>query len=314
MKKKFTLLISLILAFLVLLMPWEELKNSGFVDREVYFNYVNYGTNILEYKNFNSITSYFSSEWLWHYILLKINGLIPYDYFFYSISLLTLTSMIYYLLVNSGFLSLFLLLNPLVIDLVYSQYRISLAIVLVFFSLHLKKYKILSSLLLISSISIHSSMAMFILMIIAVNIMSKLFNDKSKKLTLTLLLFGISISWILSGQIYVILSFLNDRRASYDIDRLSSSLSYLAFWFINLLFLIYSTLKYGIKSFDQKFSLVILSLISANIAFGGYSTRILAIFFPVIMKSNLELKIQARFFLFLIYFFYCAIQWNYWLA
>lgn len=314
MKTFFKLLLSVVLSFLTLLIPWENLRSADFADRNVYYNYVYNGVNILEYTDFTTLSSYFSAEFLWHFILLYIDNLMTYEDFFYLTSLLTLAMMFFYLIRNFSILSFLLVFNPLILDLVLSQYRLSFAVSLVLISVYLKNHKIISYTIFLCSLFIHSSIAIFLLIYLAINILTKFYNAKPKILLLLLCLTGIVISWILSGQIYAILSFLGDRRSEYDLERVSSSISYLSFWILNLLFLSYHSYKYGFKSLDSKLSILVLSLISANIVFGGYSTRILAVFLPVIFKANLEINTKIKSILFFIYFVYTTIQWSYWLA
>ena len=312
-------MISLVLSFLAILIPWTALKGSDFWDRQVYLNYVYYLPNILEYRDFNSIASYISQEWLWHYILLTIGEYISYEIFFSCISFFSLALMIFYLIRKHGVLSSLLLLNPLAVDLVMSQYRISFALIIVFSSIYLRKidskpYKFLSYFLVALASLIHSSVILFIFIYFSIVIISKI-NFKQKLFNVfSLVLLGIIISWSLSDSIYIVLDYFGDRRADYEVERVSSSLSYLSFWVVNLLILILSFSKKKYNTLQDKLTILILSIVSANSIFGGYSLRILSIFLPVIMSTNLEINLKLRIPLFVLYFLYSLIQWYFWLT
>lgn len=314
MKHYRRLILSFVLSFLVLLVPWEAIRSAEFSDRMVYLDYVYYQTNVIEYKDFDSYLSFFTGEWLWHYILLNVDSYISYESFFYLISLLTLSLMVFYLVRKHSLASSLLLINPLILDLVLSQYRICLALCFVLLSIFVK-HKYISIMLFICAMFIHSSIGLLLLIYFTMYWILRLFSDKKNIAIFSLMFLGIIVSWLLSGYVYTILSFLNDRRAEYDIDRVSSSVSYLIFWFLNLLVILFFFLKRGRKNISEEYGLSIISLsfISANIIFGGYSTRIIAVFLPSIMSSNLYLNKKLKILILGIYFFYCAIQWSYWL-
>lgn len=313
MKAYSSITISAIFAILIVLIPWEELRGAAFVDKAVYLDYAYYQTNVLDYRVFDSFLSYISFEWLWHYLLLNINDFIAYETFFNTISFFTLALMSYFLVRRHGALSILLLLNPLVIDLAMSQYRISLALILIMLaSVLIQRYKKLSILLVLIATLIHSSVAIFIVIYIAIKIISKLKFKQQYIEVLLLSLLGLTLSFLMSDFVGVILTAIGDRRAGYAVDNISSSLSYLSFWILNTAIVIFNYCMLGVKNTKDKLTIVILSLVSGHAVFGGYSTRIIAVFLAVIMSTNLDISRQLRLTLIPVYVLYTLLQWSYW--
>lgn len=308
---KIEYLVAVIYSIIYFFIPWERFRNSEFRDKEVYLDYVYYGNNILTYKSFDSFFSYITNEWLWHFILNNIN--FNPIYFFNIISLVTIFFMAYYLIKNIGYFSPLLLLNPLIIDMVFSQYRICLAFVFLLLSLYFKKNKLVSFSLILFSLLIHTSSIIFIFIFIFCFFLKKMHISNSYK-TILLCCLGFIFSILFSNILLDFLEFIGDRRAEYNMERVSSSISYLSFWIFNFLLLLISCFKFNIRSLEQSVSLVILSLISMNSIIGGYSSRFLAVFFIVIWVSNFQLKQNYRFILLNIYFMYLIFQWYYWLG
>src|SRR5690554_913820 len=120
--KKETLKILYIFFYSILftLIPWEKIRNLPFTDRENYLDYVYYGVNILDYRDFNSIYSYIFNEWLWHFIIKNIGQYISYEFFFHLISFSLIFCMTYFLVKNISIYASFFLLNPLIVDLALS--------------------------------------------------------------------------------------------------------------------------------------------------------------------------------------------------
>lgn len=312
MKKIKNILISFLISLVVILIPWSTLKGSEFTDKIGYLNYVYYRINVLEYKDFSKTSSYFSNEWLWHYLLLNINKIMPYELFFNIISLLAITLIVYYLIRKNSLFSSLLLLNPLIIDLVMSQYRISLALIFVLISVYMKSYRLIRFTLIILAAMIHSSVLLLVCVHFVITLITNSPIKNYRFQILCLVFFGMLLSWMLSGYVYILLEAIGDRRAEYNIEDVKSSILYLSFWVINFFIVLYNSWKLGIKDYETKISIVILSLVTANLILGGYSTRFIALFLPVIMSNNLKLNNQTKVAVFIFYFIYCSAQWFYW--
>lgn len=304
---------SLIISFFIVLIPWEKIKGVSFTDKANYLNYVYYGKNVLEYRDFDTLISFISNEWLWHYLLSFVGEIMPYEFFFLGISFFTLSAMTYFLISKNNILYSLLLLNPLLIGLVMSQYRISLAVSLVLMAIYLKKNFKLWYLLILAALLIHASVALFILIHFLIVYVSRKNIKNNSLMVFVFILLGGFISFMLSDFVFVVLDYFGDRRSEYNTENISSTFSYLSFWVFNLIVLSYNGVKLGLNNYQEKLSVLILSIISFNLIFGGYSTRILAVFLPVIIATNLKTHPQLRNLLIVTYIPYCFIQWVYWI-
>lgn len=312
MQPKRALLTSVIFALIILFTPWESFKENAFFDKSNYLEYALYGTNALEFRSFDSVFSYISQEWLWHFIILNIKDYMPYEIFFNGVSFISLLSIAYYMLRRNSLLSILLLINPLIINLVMSQYRISFAMSIVLTAIIFKKNKIIRNLLVAAACLIHTSTVLFVFSYILIVFLNKKLIRRPYLYNFCLIMIGMSISLMLSGFVDVILEAIGDRRTDYAIDDLSSSLSYLSFWIISFILVVINYLNRRFEYLYESVALVVLSNIAFNAIFGGYSTRVLAVFFPVIMSTLLHLKPSYRIPLIFLFFLYSVLQWYFW--
>lgn len=313
MKRYVNIFNSLVISIFIVIIPWEKIKGVEFTDKVNYLDYVYYGKNILEYRDFDNFISFISNEWLWHYLLLSIEGKVNYELFFLSISFFSLSTVIYYLINKNNVFYSILLLNPLLISMVMSQYRISLALGLVLMAIYLKNNIKLWYLLILAALLIHSSVVLFILVNFLINFVSKMNIKNNVFLVVIFILLGGLISFMLSDFIFVVLDYFGDRRSEYDTGNISSTFSYLSFWVFNLIIISYNSIKLGLRNYQEKISILILSVVSFNLIFDGYSTRFLAVFLPIIISTNLKLHPQLKSILIVVYIPYCLIQWIYWI-
>ena len=313
MRTNRAIVISSFFALIMILIPWEELRGRDFPDKVNYLNYALYSVNRLEYVSFDSVFSYISNEWLWHFIVLNVNQYMSYICFFNALSLLSIFSMSFYLLKRQGVYSLLLLINPLVINLTMSQYRISFAMSIIILAINIKKYKKIRYVCVFIATLIHSSVLIFIFLYLGILFFKKVFSHNPNIYLCALVIMGLSASVIMSGYIDVVLNAVGDRRADYELDSVSSSLSYLSFWILNCFILLIYYFKRPINNINDSLSIVVLSDITFNTIFGGYSTRILSVMFPVIMTTNLKIGAYYRFFILIFFTVYTYLQWSFWL-
>lgn len=305
-------------SILFVLIPWERIRSLSFTDRENYLEYAYYGINVLEFRDFNTIYSYVFNEWLWHFIIKNVGNYMPYEYFFTLVSFSIIFCMAYFLVRNTSIFSLIFLFNPLVVDLALSQYRISLAIVFISLALFFSNNKILRILFLFIAMLIHTSSVIFILIFIIIKIVG-LFNWKKINPLYIYILIGFFLSFLMSGYLSSILQFFGDRRDYSDVSRITSSFVYTSFWLVVLIFLVLNNMSYfnktnKLKTISYGYSLVVLSMVSANIIFGGYSTRFLAVSFPVIIKAISETQFKIKLIIFFLYSIYVGVQWWFWIG
>lgn len=303
----------------VVAVPWEEIFRAingyGFIDKGVYSDYFLNRTNILDYKEFNSILSYVSNEFLWHYAIgwLINNTGILIDHIFLAISFITLLIFGLLLAKWQGIYALPLLLNPLVIDFAFSQYRLALAISILSaaYLLH-ERYRAISVALVLTSLFIHSGTMLFILIYAAVWLVQWLsvrFRIGRSAVFVILFATGGGISLLIGPLREMILSAIGDRRAEYH--DMSSSLLYSLFW-IALLIPFYLSRRHLVTLDYARYALVIISIVFVNVFHGGYSTRFLAAAFPCIVSGILNLQGVMKASVVILFIAYAAFQWLYW--
>ncbi len=305
---------------LVVAVPWEEIfraiNGHGFMDKEVYADYFLNQTSVLDYKEFNGVLSYVSNEFLWHYAIgwLVSNTGVLIDHVFLAISFSAL--LIFGLLLTKwqGVYALPLLVNPLIIDFAFSQYRLALAISIlgVAYLLH-GRYRAISVALVLTSLFIHSGTTLFILIYAAVWLVQWLsvrFRIGRSAVFVILFATGGFISLLIGPLRGIILSAIGDRRAEYH--DMSSSLLYSLFW-IALLIPFYLSRRHLVTLDYARYALVIVSIVFVNIFHGGYSTRFLAATFPCLISAVLSLRGVMKTMITVLFIAYVMFQWLYWL-
>lgn len=309
----FIIVFSAIFSFL----PWENIWNSAhgynFIDRDVYrdifLNQPPYG----EPCSFSSIVGCITNERLWDYTVRFFLGQgVQLEHVFQSISFLLIAAFCFFIAIkNDKIWPIFLLFNPLVIDLAFSQLRLSLALSLLYFA-YLFKAKSLRTPLVFCSIFIHTASALFIAIYVFSYLSGKkLVLARSKWFVIFILVLTGGVFSILLGPLReLILSYIGDRRAQYQ--DLSSSVLYSLFW-VGLLGCSLFQRSRFLDRLENRFSIIILSLVAFNILFSGYSTRFIAASFPAIISYMLNLSREYRMIVLPMFIYYAYAQWIYWL-
>lgn len=310
-----------IIAFVAIIVsiPWEDffyaVNNYRFIDKGVYEEYFLYRENVIYYKEFGGILSYISNEFLWNYsINWLVNNLnIPIEYIFNFISIFVIFVFSAVVARYHGVGSLLLLVNPLVIDFAFSQYRLAFAIAILGVAwLVRERRKAVALILMAVSIFIHTAVVIFLaiyFMMIFVKWISLNFDNKESLRFFALLFFGVFVSILIGPLRESVLSTIGDRRAQYN--DISSSLMYLLFW-VGLLLPFYLQRK-NLMNFDYScYALAIVSIVFANIFTGAYSTRFIAAAFPLIVSSILSLRGMMKLGVVTIFVIYTILQWLYW--
>ncbi|MXS84838.1 hypothetical protein ABO04_02635 [Nitrosomonas sp. HPC101] len=307
-------------AMVVVAIPWEEIFRTvngyGFIDKGVYSDYFLNQTSVLDYKEFSGVLSYVSNEFLWHYAIgwLVSNTGILIDHVFLAISCITL--LVFGLLLAKwlGIYALPLLVNPLVIDFAFSQYRLALAIsILGAAYLLYGRYRAVPIALVLASLFIHSGTTLFILIYAAVwvaNWLSVRFQAGCSAVFFMLFAVGAFISLLIGPLREALLSAIGDRRAEYH--DMSSSLLYSLFW-IALLIPFYLNRRYLVTLDYARYALVIVSIVFVNVFHSGYSTRFLAAAFPCLISTILSLHSAIKIMVTVLFIAYAMLQWLYWL-
>lgn len=297
-------------AIFVILIPWEDLQGFKFIDLNNYRIYFLFEKPVYEYANFSNLFDYVKREALWHYLgffFVKDIG-VNVDLYLGMISFFCLYVFSWFVLKYSCLPNVFLLFNPLVVTLCMSQLRSAFAVSLLFVAYQIDNVY-LKLLFCISSIFIHTSVSIFLFAFFYIKFFVHKFKNNKFALCLIIFVLSICISLSIGSFRAVILGFIGDRRASY-VDA-SSSVMYMSCWIIFFFFYLFQE-KIFFQNVINSYSFMILSIVVVNIFTGGYSTRFLALFFPIIVISIYNLK-MFKFFSYEIYFIYSFFQWFYWM-
>lgn len=307
--------IAIVFALLMTSLPWSDWQGAEFVDLKRYLHYFLHGQSILEYTEFKNPLDYLFSEALWHYSIFKLINEYGFSihHIFKAISLLCVSTFSFFLIRRHGFLSLVLLINPLLVSLAMSQVRMALAFSLMLVAYMVRKKFIISLAFILAALFIHTSTLLFVSIYLVVKVISdnKIIHFKSSGSTFLLLCgLGLIVSLAIGPLREMILGYFGDRRAGYG--DASSSILYTSFW-ISILFFCW---RQGRSFFSDEvncFVVVILSLVGFNLLTGGYTTRFLAVALPMTMSAMLSFRPTDKSIFTFAYVAYCIFQWVYWL-
>lgn len=305
-------MIALIFALIYQAAGWPELfeatHGSPMTDRAVYERQIIFYDLLVDYTDHFSIIEYFTSEWLWgaglDYIARDLG--IGHEITFTIITTFVLWRFGSEIIRYAGIQYLPLLLNPLVVDYAFSQFRIAFAIAVLSFFWRGQHSRIATITAYVACTSIHTSVIIFAVMHFAANH----FHSKDRRALTMLILVGATIAAMIGPLRDMILSSIGDRRSDYE--DMSSSAIYLIFWALMLGFMMYDW-RNTLSTLDGRYSLVILSIVTVNILTGGYSTRFIAAAFPSLLISMANFKSKPFSVLFIIFVPYSIMQWLFWL-
>lgn len=292
---------------------WETIFQSvygyPFDDRMVYEEFLRSPDFNIAYQDSFSPLMYVTFEFTWHkilYFLYEIMGLSS-QHIFYLITTMLLWRFSYDVIDRLGVKYLPFLLNPLIVELAYSQLRFALAIFVFSFVCRGQRSLLLTLIVYILAITIHTTVIIFMV----AQFSARFFQDINKKSIVCLILIGFSISLLIGPFREDILSIAGDRRAQYS-DK-SSSIEYLSFWIF--LFIANAVQKKQNKNFwifDTKYSLIILSSIFSSLIFGGYPARFIAACYPYLLSSMKRFEKNTSLLIFIMFAFYNFLLWVLW--
>lgn len=286
---------------------------SNSVDRNNYLRKFSTGDVSSEYVYFDSYLKYFTSEWLWNAGVFSVtnffgnvNGVL----LFVSFSIIFFFS--FFILLKTRAIYLLFLINPLFVDLAFSQLRIGFAFIFLGLAYYFRTNKFLLSLFILMSLSIHTSTIIFIVgFYLIYKFDSFIFFDKNRERVLSALLVAFFASVLMGPLRELVLTLINDRRAIYS--DISSSYAYMSYWFFLLAFFVLS----GFRNYYDNislFAIFVLSIACFNTIFGAYNSRFVALALPfiayAISVSNISSRIKI--FVFLSYISFTSLLWLYW--
>tara|TARA_B110000503_G_C7160378_1_gene419397 strand:- start:1372 stop:2301 length:930 start_codon:yes stop_codon:yes gene_type:complete len=305
------IIIAMLFSLLFVQVDWEELKGSGFADKE---NTTNVMSSDYNYA-FNSISESFINEQIWNsgfrYLVHKQN--LEIDLIFKYISFFCIFIFALLVIVEGHNLILLFLINPLIVDFCFSQYRSALALALLFLAYMLsKKRPYLGVLILIPTIFIHSSMVLFLSIYFLISILVKKFRGQEKKLMFYCFLLSIVICLSLGPFRDVILTYLNDRRASGEYYHHSGFLFSLFWIILSGFFLIQRKSFYTNKLLLTGIVLIFIYLIN-TLVLNIYGSRFLSVGFVLFLLAISKFKVSHLKIIIPLFCLNSLLQWIYWL-
>lgn len=220
------------IATLYILVPWESMSGRPkFADLDNYLDAIGLVTSVQNLEELSGLAWLFAEPG-WTLILLPI-GLFAQDPLqaLLLISWLCAIAFLWFMHRRAGAaLSLIVMFNPLVIDLVFSQVRSAFALALLLMSLGCRN-RLFKSALILYACSVHSvSLILIGCYVVAVAL------ERSRALRARLLkgiaCIGVAVvlAWSLSYGREALFSAIGDRRAEYDVD--SGSVLFVTFWML----------------------------------------------------------------------------------
>lgn len=292
--------------------PWENFHL--FEDIGNYFQRIVHLANEGKETEYHGLSIIFS-EILWKKILIVIGYFEVEENYIHTLKIVSFISLAIYAAFTfkriNFFIGAIFFFNPMFIDLIMGQLRISLAFAFLLISFEFKSKKLsLSILFLLAAIFIHTaSLLLFGIYFLLQKISSLTANRKYYFYSLLLsFLFPILLKFGAS----LLLMAVGDRR---NIDAYPvSSISYSAIWFLIALVLLFKA-EYGDKNKNIiiAFSITMMGLFFFSSIVGLYGQRYVAISIPLIIISINYLPKYYREMTFIALGIYLEIQWLYWL-
>ncbi|MFW6557542.1 hypothetical protein [Acinetobacter baumannii] len=315
-KKLYSPIVAFISTLILCLIPWDEIREVEYYDRENYVNYIDNTLNKINWFDFDGLLSKITFEWGWHKLLqfltegLNLNSTI----ILFSISFFILFSSSIFLIRRHNYFSFLFLINPVFIDFCFSQMRLAFTMFLVYLAYYLQKRgNLLYIPLLLATPFLHTSAVLFIFLFAVSIFINKLKYPAEYTKTMLAFLSGLTVSVVTGPLMSIILGEIGDRRAEYS--DMSSPILYMSFWVVMLpYFLMKGFLEKGNKDFSFYLTIMILSMIGLNIVFSGYSSRFLAACYPVIISALLSLKGKEKPIILISYSAFTIVLWMFWLT
>lgn len=310
-------------AFLFCLIPWESIwianKRVGFVDKTVYLQTFSDSSKLVySYRPFDSLTSFISDEALWHY---SVNGLlnigVSIDAIFWALSFLTVFAFASVLVTRATPWSLLTLFNPIVVDLVCSQFRLGLAagIMCLPFLVRNKGVAVLAVAL---ATLIHTAVVVFgalycVALVVSLIGRAKEMNDLFRAVLVSLLVCaGGLAAFVIGPWRYGLLLSMGDRRALQELEMVSS-ISYNSYWIFLLIGGLASGSRYCLRT-DNAFSCTVLGLVAIGTFTNSYTSRAIGFAWPFLMTFLVLMPNPMRTIWLLAFVVYAYFQWLYWLS
>lgn len=266
--------------------PWEKISASGFVDIE------NYEVRLALLRSswdgliydFESYISLFTSELTWLAILRGTVALdIATETMLVTVATLGALTFGYFGSRHAGLLvTLALLTNPAIIDLINSQVRSVLAMSLFYLALMLTHSPRFHYAMLIFAATIHTSMLLVLILYAGSRFFAKI-NLRPQQLQVILIAGIILVSLVMIGFGSSVLASVGDRR-SFDAGG-SKSLLFMGPWMLVFLVHLLKTPSEGMKRWEGLFATMVLGLVCLVELVGVSLFRLIPMSLPLILVA-----------------------------
>ncbi|QWT20730.1 hypothetical protein KPL74_01680 [Bacillus sp. NP157] len=314
LKRVLTISGAVAIALFLTFVPWESIRHADFGDLQNYYAHAEAAKSYLDGKDLDTATSFVTNEVIWHLLTeswIQYYGIQP-EYAFLAISALTLVCFFVFTASRLGIRWSVLLINPLVIDLAFSQLRMALAISLLFIAYSVRK-RVTKAAVGILTPLIHTASLLFVMFGVGAALISRWLERgriSRRKAFLLPASLGVATALVLGPLRTILLTLVHDRRAEYA--DMGSSVLYSSYWAVLLIALYFQPARY-FKSAENCFAIIILALVSANMVVGGYSTRFLAASFPLLLVSMANMRGPVRYIMLFAFIVYATVQWIVWI-
>jgi hypothetical protein len=308
------LFVSLLFAVFFALMPWQDIQGGAFIDRQVYFDIFSSESSIIIPLEWSTLIPFILNEQLWSITVRWLNNSmhISLTVIFSVITFMVVFSYSYFVACRVGTIAVLLLLNPLLVDLAYSQLRISLAMVFLLAAYNIKNALIAGIFILVACF-IHTASLLFVFMAGLVFYCIRLTGRYDLGRVASYLSFvgiGFLIAVMVGPLRTWILEYFGDRRVSYD--ALPTSWVYASIW---VFILCLASIQYSSFFRDRANTIAItfLSVYTFCTLFSVYGLRFLAAALPFFVVALCRFGNIERVLIILVFAAYSVVQWVYWI-
>lgn len=288
--------IALIFSIIFVSIPW-LIFNPGYNDLDTfrYIDYLDSGyvENLLKY-NFDGVLSYFLGEWLWlklQVLFIDFGG--KSDFLFLKlVPFFNIFCVSIFLLKNTKFYYLPLILYPVSLMFYFGQLRLAFAMSIFLLVFCLFDKKIIKILTIIAVCSVHTAMIMFLSVFFALYKINSFHLKLWIKLTLVGILSIIFVA-INSGYLSVFMNLLGSSRGDYYNDfELGFSLTTTLFYLILIIVFTFNVYyrKVEFNFYHTSTFFILITLIFCYFFDNSYPSRYLAVFYPFILVSAYQIK------------------------
>lgn len=295
---------------------WQSLYDRPLEDRRVYSEQIVKGHLAYDAADFDHLLSYISGEYLWGFflnLLVRTLGFsIEVTFLLISFAIIFTASMLVLEYARPAYLVL--LINPIFVDLAFSQMRSGLAIALATWAFLLSRSprsKPLQLILIAVASAVHTSAALFIVTFVAAIGFARLSKKRTAlEIYCFLLVLGCLAALALGPLRTGVLLALDDRRASAEY--VSAGGKFYLIWLIVIAALSLDWSRVQISAI-RAVALTALAAILLGVPLGSYSNRILALSLPFLLAAISSLSERIRPLVVLAYLGYLVLYWSYWL-